>query len=121
MTEIGSLLPMPLNDTLVSGLEHEDGGPVDDVMISQECAGHQHTGLAADGHFHAAESSVTFNTTQENEASNTNADSKHSSPNMKAPIPLTVPSGKPNGPSTPIVKKASVYNVSLVNVLDNRY
>ena len=117
MTEIDSLLPTPSNDTLVSDLGHEDGGPADD--ISQQCAGHQHTGLAADGNSHAAESSVTLNTTQENEASNTNADS--SSSNMKAPISLTVPSGKPNGLPTPIVKKASVYNVSLVNVFDSHY
>lgn len=119
MTEIE--LPTPSNDTLVSHSdpEHEDRGRVDDIVNSE---GHQQTGLAA-------ESNITFNTTQENEASNTNADIKHSAPSTKAPMPLSaeIPGGpgppisNTGGPSTPIVKKASVYNVLLVNTLDNNY
>ncbi|KAF8807721.1 hypothetical protein BYT27DRAFT_7098327 [Phlegmacium glaucopus] len=44
--------------------------------------------------------------TQENEDSNTIADSKPTAPKTKGPISVTVPPGKPNGgPSTPTVKK----------------
>ena len=108
MTETGLLLPTPSKDTLVSHSDPEHGGgrPVDDIVISEQCAGHQQTGLAADGNFHSVESNITFNTTQENEASNTNADSKHPAPSTMAP------SKNPNGgPSTPIVTKASGCNV----------
>ena len=108
MTEIGSLLLTPSKDTLVSDLENEEGGQLEDIVqivISERyVAGHQQTGLAPDG---SAESNETLNAAQENEASNTNADSKHPSLHTKAPMSLT------NGPSTPIVKKASVYNISL--------
>ena len=123
MTQIDSLSPTASNDTLLSqsNFEHEDGGQVDGIVISEQCAGHQQTGVGADGNFHPAESNVTFNTTKENEVSNRNADSKHPAPNTntKALMPLTVPSGKPNGPSTPIVKKASIHNVLLINFIDN--
>lgn len=115
MTEIDSLLPTPSNDTLVS-YSDLDRVDIDDTVISE---GHQQT-LAADGNFHSSESNVTFNTTQENEASNTNADSKHPAPSAKAPMPA--PSeGSGRGPSTPIVKKVSIYNVLLVNALNNSH
>ena len=120
MTEIDSLLPTPSNYTLLShsDLEHENGGRVDNIAISE---GHQQRGLA-DGHgnFHSAESTVTFNTTQENEASNTNADSKHAA-STKVPMSVSAlpggqgsPISNTGGPSTPIVKKVSVYNVLLI-------
>ena len=114
MTEIDSLLPTPSNDTLVphSDSNYEDRGRIEDTVISE---GHQQTGLAADGNFHSSESNVTFNTTQENEASNTNPDSKRPAPTAKAPMPAH------SAPSTPIVKKVSVYNVLLVNTLNNNY
>jgi hypothetical protein len=121
MTQIDSLLPTLSNDTHVS---HFYPDRVDDIVVSE---GHQQPSLAADGNFHSTESNVTFNTNQvyqENEASNTNADSKHPAPSTKAPMPLGAPSGGPGthisntgGPSTPIVKKASIYNVLLVNSL----
>lgn len=115
MTEIDSLLPTPSNDTLVShsDLDHIDGGGIHDTVISE---GHQQTGLAADGKFHSSESNIKFNTTQANEASNTNPDSKHPAPSMPAPL-----EGSGRGPSTPIVKKVSVYNVLLVNALNNSH
>jgi hypothetical protein len=108
MTEIDSLLPTPSNDTLVSHSdpEHEDRGRVDNTVISE---GHQQTDLAADGNFHSSESNVTFNTTQENEASNINPDSKHPAPSVKASMPApSAQISNTGGPSTPIVKKASV-------------
>ena len=109
MTEIDPLLPISTNDTSLSqsDLEHEDKGEADAVvqrMISEQCAGQQ-TGLAVDDNFHSTES---FNTTQENEASNTITDSKHASPSAKVSMSLTAPSANSNGgPSTPTVKKAS--------------
>jgi hypothetical protein len=130
MTQIDSLLPTLSNDTHTSHSDPEDEvrGRVDDIVVSE---GHQQLGLAADGNFHSAKSNVTFNTTQENGASNTNADIKHPAPSTKALMSLRAPSGIPGepetpisntgGPSTPTVKKASVYNVLLINALNNNY
>ena len=119
MTEIDST---PSNDTHLSHFdlkrpEHEDRGRVNDIVISE---GHKQPGLAAYGNFHSTESNVTFNTSQENEASNTNADSKQpapSTPMQPLSAPSRIPGSNTGGPSTPIVKKASVYNVLLVNAL----
>ena len=87
--------------------EHEDGGQADNIvqiMISEQPAGYQQTGLTVDNNYHSTQSNVTFNITQENEASNTFTDGKHTVPSTKNPMSITVPSGKSNGgPSTPTV------------------
>lgn len=123
MAETTSSLPAKTNDALVSQSSPEGISQLDGlvpIMTSERSAGHQQTGLPVDGNFHSAEPSVTFNTTQKNEASSTIADSKHAARSTKASVSVTVPPGKPNaGPSTPTVKKVSIYNV-LVNSIDQR-